>query len=322
MMRSRVYRSGVVTSEQLSVDQVAEIVQDSNVTVWLDFTSPQADDLERVQEILGIHELAIEDAVTGYQRPKLDRYTSHLFLAAYTVDFHGETGELVTAEVRAIIAGQVLVTVHEPHFDMDAIVERWDNEVDLAGHGVAFLVWGLLDVVVDGYFDTVQELDAEIDALEDRLFDTKPDTLEAQRRSFELRKSLGRLRRIVLPMREVLNTLMRRDVSARFPEMMPYLQDVYDHVLRVTEWTDSLRDMIATILETNISLQGNRMNLIMKKVTSWAAIIAVPTAITGFYGQNLPYPGFSEAWGFWASSGLIVVISLGLYFTFKKRDWL
>ena len=104
--------------------------------------------------------------------------------------------------------------------------------------------------------------------------------------------------------------------------MMPYYQDVYDHVLRATEWTESLRDLVTTILETNMTIQGNRLNSIMKKVTSWAAIIAVPTAVTGFYGQNVPYPGFGHVAGFWASTIAIVVLSSVLYVVFKKRDWI
>jgi magnesium transporter len=103
---------------------------------------------------------------------------------------------------------------------------------------------------------------------------------------------------------------------------MPYFQDIYDHVMRVADWTDSLRDLVTTLIETNLTIQGNRMNLVMKKVTSWAAIIAVPTAITGFYGQNVPYPGFNEVSGFWVSTGLIVLGSATLYFIFKKKDWL
>jgi len=123
-------------------------------------------------------------------------------------------------------------------------------------------------------------------------------------------------------MREVVNTLMRRDIDVIDQEMVPYLQDVYDHVLRATEWTESLRDLVATILDTNLSIQSNRMNLIMKKVTSWAAIIAVPTAITGFFGQNLLFAGFGTVWGTYLSSGLIVVTGLALYTSFKRRDWL
>ena len=130
------------------------------------------------------------------------------------------------------------------------------------------------------------------------------------------------LRRVVLPMREVVNTLMRRDLHVVDEGMALYFQDVYDHVLRATEWTESLRDLVSTILETNITLQGNRMNSIMKKVTSWAAIIAVPTAITGFYGQNVPYPGFAHWSGFVTSTIAIVVLSGSLYWIFRKHDWL
>jgi magnesium transporter len=115
---------------------------------------------------------------------------------------------------------------------------------------------------------------------------------------------------------------MRRDLQIVGDEMAPYYQDVYDHVLRATEWTESLRDLVTTILETNLTLQGNRLNVITKKVTSWAAIIAVPTAITGWYGQNLPYPGFADRSGLVASVVLIVGVSGGLYLTFKRKDWL
>ena len=104
--------------------------------------------------------------------------------------------------------------------------------------------------------------------------------------------------------------------------MAPYFQDVYDHVLRATEWTESLRDLVSTILETNLTIQGNRLNEIMKKVTSWAAIIAVPTAVTGFYGMNVPYPGFARHSGFVTSAVLLVVLSGGLYLLFKRLDWL
>jgi magnesium transporter len=103
---------------------------------------------------------------------------------------------------------------------------------------------------------------------------------------------------------------------------MPYYQDVYDHVLRATEWTESLRDLVSTVLETNLTIQGNRMNLIMKQVTSWAAIIAVPTAVTGFYGQNLPYPGFQHQGGLITSSLIIVLGSGGLYWIFRRKNWL
>jgi magnesium transporter len=130
------------------------------------------------------------------------------------------------------------------------------------------------------------------------------------------------LRRLVLPMREVVNSLLRRDLGLVDAAMGPYFQDVYDHVLRATEWTESLRDLVSTILETNLTIQGNRQNTIMKKVTSWAAIIAVPTAVTGWYGMNVPYPGFGQPAGAVASTVLIVILSGALYLLFKRLDWL
>jgi magnesium transporter len=183
---------------------------------------------------------------------------------------------------------------------------------------------GLLDEIVDGYFETVESLDDQIEGLEDVLFEDNPRTAkDLQRRTFALRKALVQARRAILPMREVVNTVMRRATdNERNAELGPYYQDLYDHVLRAAEWTESLRDMISSVFETSMSLSDTRMNMIMKKLTSWAAIIAVPTAITGFYGQNVPYPGFGREWGVFASVIAILLIAGALYYTFKRKDWL
>ena len=216
-----------------------------------------------------------------------------------------------------------MVTVRKSdQFDIEAVVGRWNSASELAKSGVGFLLHGLLDYIVDGYFEAVQSLDDQIEDLEDTVFEDKVDTRAMQRRSLDLRKSLVKLRRVVLPMREVVNSLMRRDLKVVDDTMAPYFQDVYDHVLRASEWTESLRDLVTTIRETQLTIQGNRLNVIMKKLTGWAAIIAVPTAITGFYGQNVPYPGFEAWWGFAVSTAAIVVIAGALYLLFKRRDWL
>jgi magnesium transporter len=175
---------------------------------------------------------------------------------------------------------------------------------------------------VDSHFDAVQSLDDAVESLEDQLFNNVPQDLQVQRRSFELRKSLVLLRRIVIPMREVVNALMRRDLHVVTDNLMPYYQDVYDHVLRAAEWTDSLRDLVNSILEANLTIQGNRLNVITKKVTSWAAIIAVPTFVTGFYGMNVPYPGFSRQAGLASALVVMAVAAFVLYLIFKRKDWL
>jgi magnesium transporter len=221
------------------------------------------------------------------------------------------------------VTRNALVTVRSDEgFDLDEVIRRWDNTPGLAASGVSQLLHGVLDYVVDTHFAAVQQLDDAVEGLEDRLFDDTTTDATMQRRTFELRKSLVTMRRLVLPMREVLNTLMRRDLDIVDAKAQPYFQDVYDNAVRAGEWTDSLRDLVQNMLETRLTVRSNRLNVIMKKVTSWAAIIAVPTAVTGFYGQNLPYPGNGQQWGFWVSTGVTVIASVSLYVMFKLRDWL
>jgi magnesium transporter len=299
------------------------LLRDDAVTVWLDLHDPDADDLAVLTDEFGLHPLAVEDAVQRHERPKLDRYPDHLFLSAYAVHLDTTTSELVSSELAAFITPRALITVRKDDgFSVDALVERWDSSPDLAAHGVSYLLHGLLDDIVDGHFTAVQSLDDQIEQLQEQLFAEGGAGIEVQRRSFVLRKSLVLLRRVVLPMREVVNTVMRRDIHLLDEEMTHYYQDVYDHVLRATEWTESLRDLVTTILETRLTIQGNQLNEIMKKLTGWAAIIAIPTAVTGFYGQNIPYPGFGQEWGVLASVALIAIIGGGLYAMFRRRGWL
>ena len=323
MARTRLYRNGVLEAENFPAADISDHLSEPSSDVWLDLCEPTEEDLAVISDELGLHRLAVEDAVQEQQRAKLDRYDSHSFLTAYAVRLDADTGVLATSELAAFITDRALVTVRkDEHFDIDAVVDRWDSAADLAKSGVGYLVHGLLDYIVDGHFEAVQALDDQIESLEDEVFGDAADHTDIQRRSLDLRKSLVALRRVVLPMREVVNTLMRRDLRIVDDALMPYYQDVYDHVLRASEWTESLRDLVTTIRETQLNLQSYRLNAIMKKVTSWAAIIAVPTAITGFYGQNVPYPGFDQVWGFWVSTVAILILSASLYLLFRRRDWL
>jgi magnesium transporter len=313
----------VLKEEDFAIGQVSDLLADEGTTVWVDLCEPSEQDLAALAEEFGLHSLAVEDAVHEHQRPKLDRYDRHSFLTAYAARLDPDSGIVRTSELAAFVMPRALVTVRKDDgFDIEAVVARWDAATELAGSGVAFLLHGLLDFVVDGHFEAVQALDDELEDLEDLVFDDRPDQSELQRRTFRLRKSLTALRRVVLPMREVVNALMRRDQPFVDEVTAPYFQDVYDHVLRASEWTESLRELIATIRETQLNLQSNRLNLIMKKVTGWAAVIAVPTAVTGFYGQNVPYPGNGTPAGFWMSTVAIVVLSGLLFAVFRRRGWL
>ncbi|MGW3507754.1 magnesium transporter CorA family protein [Streptomyces sp. NPDC000994] len=324
MTRTRLYRNGNLILEDFPTSDISQYVNDADAAVWLDLCDPCSADFDMISEEFGLHELAVEDARHDHQRPKLDRYRTHAFLSAYAVDTDESSGQLTAIELSVFITPTALITIRpDDRFDIQEVVERWDNNSDLAKYGVGFLLHGLLDHIVDGHFAAVQDLDDRIEAVEDVLFEEgRAQTDSVQRDSYALRKKLTKLRRVVLPMREVVNSLLRRDLHIVAEPLLPYYQDVYDHVLRATEWTESLRDMITSIMETNLTVQGNRMNLIMKKVTSWASIIAVPTAVTGFYGQNVPYPGINTHVGFLTSAGVMAVVSVVLYLTFKRKDWI
>ena len=324
-IRTRLYREGSLVKENFPVDEISDhLGDDTDCVVWLDLCAPDREQLGIIGTEFGLHVLAIEDALDETQRTKIDRYKTHLFISAHSALLDERTGEMVSHEIAVFLTPHALITVRkDPAFDIEPVVERWDSSDDLVHYGVSFLLYGLLDYLVDGHFRAVESLDEAVEATEDELFDARRGAIEnVQRKSFQLRKSLVLLRRITLPMREVVNSLLRQDLGIVPEPMAPYYRDVYDHVIRATEWTESLRDLVTTIVETNLTEQGNRMNLIMKKVTSWAAIIAVPTAITGWYGQNLPYPGFGKESGLITSATLIAVFAVGLYVVFRRKDWL
>ncbi len=320
--RTRVYRKGELVVEDCAVTEVSEHLADPDTCVWVDFCAPTRGQLDEVAGELGLHDLAVEDALEP-QRPKLDHYQSHLFLALPTARLDPAAGVLEESGVAVFIGARWLVTVRrDDTFDLDPVLARWDRSPDMAAHGVGFLLWGLIDVVVDGYFDSVQDFDDFYDAVSEGIFRDEPIDPSEQRSWFEVRRALVRFHRLVVPLREALSALMRREHGVADGPLYPYYQDVYDHILRVTESTDSLRDLVSSIVETNLSLRDYRQNQVMKKVTSWAAIIAVPTLITGYYGMNVPYPGFARTWGLLVSLVLMVACSVGLYTSFKRRDWL
>jgi magnesium transporter len=321
-VRTRLWHNGVLEKEDFPFDEISDYICQDGYLVWADVQDPSSERLQQLSEELSLDKLAIEDAVAHYERPKASRYATHTFLSAYALQLDRQTGELVQNQISAFLLERAFVTVHTGAWsEADQVVQRWDDNSDLIKFGVRALAWGLLDVVVDGHFDVVQELDDEIEDLEDILFDQSPRSHHVQRRTFTLRKSLVQARRAVLPMREVVNTLMRRDVDLD-GQLRPYFEDLYDHVLRAAEWTESLRDMVSSVFETNLSLQDARLNSIMKKLTSYTALIAIPTAVTGFYGQNVPYPGFGRHSGYLTSLAIIIVLCSVLVVIFRRKDWL
>lgn len=337
-VRTRLWSDGVLAAQNFPLAELSDHLRTRGDLVWVDLLNPDTALLDQLADELGLDRHAVEDVVEHSARTKASRYASHTFLTVYATGLgpqvHGSIeSRLLTARVSIFVLPAGVVTIrHElepthPVFDIDDVVRRWDDNSDLLRTGSPALVHGILDVVVDEQFDTIQQLDDAIESLEDNLFDDHTQTRQVQRQlqrdTYRLRKELVELRRIVLPMREVVNTIMRRS-SPGSPtrELDGWYTDLYDHVIRAAEWTESLRDMVTTVFETNLSLQDARLNTIMKKLTGWAAIIAVPTLVTGWYGQNIPYPGYGNNWGVWASALLSAIASVALYVGFTRRGWI
>ncbi len=329
-VHSRLWRDGVLAEENFPFANISEYLGEEGCLVWIDLCNPTSERLNALAEELTLSPHAVEDALDHVERAKASRYTTHTFVTVYATsladqrDAGPDTPTLEISRVSAFVLHRGIVTVRQGEaFDMKEVLQRWDDNADLLKYGVGALVHGLLDVIVDGHFEAVQCLDDAMESLEDGLFDDVAVNRDIQQRTYRIRKELVELRRVVLPMREVVNTVLRhrRDLHAA-PELDGSYDDLYDHVLRAAEWTESLRDMVTTIFETNLSLQDARLNTVMKKLTGWAAIIAVPTAVTGYFGQNVPYPGFDHRWGWALSCGVILGGGSLLYVAFKKREWL
>lgn len=322
----RVWRDGALVTETVRNDEIVEALRDPEQLIWLDVVDAEPAHLAVLAGELRLPATEIEDAFAPHERPKVSRHGDHLFFTACSATLTGSLGETTTGRlavhrISGFVLPSALVTVRGSDFDIEPVLHAWDDNADLLRFGPRALVHGLMDTIVDGHFATIQTLDDDIEALEDVLFAsdrTGPDFL---RQVYTLRKDLVALRRVVLPMREVVNGLLRHGGRTN-TELDSWYDDLYDHILRAAEWTESLRDMVTSLFETNLSLQDARLNTIMRKLAAWAAIIAVPTAITGWFGQNVPYPSYGTRWGVWISAATILLGSAALWWSFRRRDWL
>jgi magnesium transporter len=323
---TRLYEAGEVVAEGFDPHEIPEKLREHpKAVLWLDLFDPDESDLLAVAAEFRLHPLAVEDAVHDHQRPKVDRYPGHLFMNVYAVSV--ETGvpgpRMHKTEISAFITERALITVRKSRSDVSELIRRWDADAGLApAGGVGFLVYGLLDVIVDSQFSAARRLDEAMDKTEDAMLEDGGAPRSVRLYGFALRKTLAALRRPVAPMAGLIADVMRADNELVDEHLAPYYRDVDDHARRATETIDSARERINGLIEADLNEQSNALNDVTRKLAAWAAIIAVPTALTGFFGQNVPYWGYEKFWGFLLSLGLIVGSAAGLYLYLKKRGWL
>lgn len=321
---SAVYQSGrrVEDVEIERLDLACEAVApEPGRFVWIGLYEPDEDVLAKVQRRFGLHDLAIEDAHNAHQRPKLEAYGDSLFLVLRTVqllDGHVRFGET------HIFAGSghVVTVRHGSSVSYAEVRGRCERTPRMLALGEIFVVYSVMDFIVDNYFPVLHALEAEIDELEDRVF--KQATTHADvERIYELRHELMTIRRAIHPLGEVCARMMRFDTPMIEERVQPYFRDVQDHVLRVVEAVDSLRELLTSALEANALFASLRQNEDMRRFAGWAAILAVPTAIAGIYGMNFEdMPELKQPWGYPVVLGTIIAICGLLYWRFKRAGWL
>ena len=299
--------------------EIATIVERKGELVWVDVLDPNDDDFACIAEEFGLHPLAVEDARKHGQRPKLEHYANHSFVVAYSREM---------AEVDLFIGPGWLVTVRERSPEghicrIDAIRNRFQRESPhqtTVGH----LVYVVLDEVVDGYLDRADLIEDEVEKVEECIIlDQIDDPQTIQTQLLGMRRELLRFRKVVLPLRDVLARLQRGEVESIDAVAREQLQDVVDHAYRVVDQLDQERELIANAVDAHQSLIANRMNQVMKRMTSVGAILIASTLIAGIYGMNFEHmPELGWKYGYAWALGLMAVTTVLGYRYFKKKDWL
>ncbi|HLF69562.1 MAG TPA: magnesium/cobalt transporter CorA [Actinomycetota bacterium] len=320
-LRARAYLTDTGEVQDLEPERISDLLEKPGTFVWLDIENPVEDDFALITDEFGLHDLAVEDATKPYQRPKLEFYDDHLFMVVHPM--WAQDDQIARSEIDMFVGPRFLVTVRkDPVRSIEEARVRWESSPEMLKEGVGYIIYVLLDSIVDEYFVVADDLTERIEDLEDEVISPGKGSAVPEL-IFRLRKELVTVRRAVFPMREVMNALSRRDSRLVSPDLEPYFQDIYDHVLRVSESIENQQELLSAALEIYLSAVSNNLNAIMKRVTSWAAIIGVATAIAGIYGMNFELvPRSGGIFGFWFAIGLILLSTIGLYIYFKARDWL
>jgi len=316
----------VISASAFSHDGVAHIddprriseMRNGGQLIWVDLIDPTDADLACVQEEFNLHPLAMEDARKHGQRPKLEHYPTHAFLVAFS---------MALAEVDLFVGPDWVVSVRGvgpdgTRWDIEPARVRFERTRD--GNGSSgFLVYTILDELVDGYFHATDEAEEQLEDLEDRIFtEALSDEQGIQQELFDIRRKLLLFRRAVVPLREVIASILRKEVAWIDDRSLLLMQDVYDHVLRAIDLLDGQRELMGNAVDAHLAIISNRMNQVMKKMTSWGAILLGSTLVAGIYGMNFKIPELNWKYGYAYALGLMVLITAALYWMFRRRDWL
>ena len=306
----------------VALKDVHEVLKGSDQFVWIGLHEPSEEVLGRVQNEFGLHDLAVEDAHNAHQRPKVELYGNSVFVVLRTAQINNKR-HIEFGETHFFVGPNFIVTVrHGSGVPYAEVRARCESVPHLLSKGQGFALYSIMDFIVDRYYPVVQEMEIELQAIEDKIFKEKPDRSTTEQ-IYELKRELLEVKRAVSPVVDVCNRLMRLEIECIAEETRPYFRDVYDHAVRINEMVDHTRELLNTAMEANFSLISISQNDISKKFAGWAAIIALPTMIAGFYGMNFKFmPELEWQYGFYTVIIFTVAACTLLYFLFKRSGWL
>jgi len=310
----------------IPVEDISEYVGRPDCFVWVAMFEPSMDELEEMAGEFGLHELAVEDARHGHQRPKIEEYGDSLFAALHTIE-RGKSpegnDELVTGEVDMFVGPNYVLTVrHRTHVGFAAVRARTEREPELLKNGAGYVFYAVMDNVVDRYFPIIDSLETELEAIEAQIFERNAARSNIQA-LYALKQKLMTLKHAVDPLMEATGRLYGGRVPQICSGMNEYFRDVYDHLHRIHASIEGIREMLQTAIQVNLGMISLSESEVTKKLAAWAAIIAVPTMVAGIYGMNFEHmPELKWTFGYPLAIGAMIAIDIYLYFHFRKLKWL
>ena len=331
VIRAWRYVSGKPGREETPVDELREQLDPDHTVLWIDAEAPDdSDALHALKAELGMGANVVDAILNPRERTKLMRYGDYFHVAVH--DCECSRGVVNSREIDIVTGPGWLLTVRHPAddgspVDLDEVARRFElQRVEHRDTEHGFLLWAIFDVLVDGYFDVTDMVDDRLDEIEERVFPDPPtdrSTPNVPREIFAVRSDLTTVRRAAAPLREVVNAIIRREIEFVDDEAVVHFHDVYDRVLRVGDLVEAQRDLLNGLLEANLAVTSNQLNQVMKKMTSWGAILIVATLIAGIYGMNFRHmPELRWQYGYALALGLMGITTFVLWRYFKKKNWL
>jgi magnesium transporter len=306
----------------VSLQDVHTVLEDTTQFVWIGLHEPTEEVLQTVKKEFNLHELAVEDAHNAHQRPKVEIYGDSIFVVLRTIhrshEQHTEFGE-----THFFVGNNFVVVIrHGSSIPYTEVRARCESTPELLKKGQGFVLYAVMDFIVDRYFPVVHEMEQELESIEAKIFKERPSR-ETTEHIYDLKRELLEVKRAISPLVDVCNRLMRYEIKCITEETRPYFRDVYDHVVRVNEMVDNTRELLNSAMEANFSLISISQSDVSKKFAGWAAIIAVPTMVAGFYGMNFKFmPELEWHYGYFAVIFVTAAICVTIYFLFKRSGWL